>query len=271
MSKKKYDINSVDKVITCLTISNSKQYLIQFKEEKLPRLVNENEFAQSDIKLLNKKREKEDTPEKKPLKNKKKKNKKDTDGSFSFSLLNKSTKKEKNNKKSKSDLEEEEVNNKKKKNNSKNKKAKKNYNKENKKNNLKKEYNDDSSDNNENDSDNHNNNENDNENNDNNSSENDNIKDNDHVSDTNSDNRGEMKKTKLYERDGVLLEDTPIKILNVGYKNRNDKTLYCLVKWKQTDNIRILDSIIETNKIKKTYPELLIEFYENRIIFLEEK
>ena len=59
--------------------------------------------------------------------------------------------------------------------------------------------------------------------------------------------------------------------MNVGKKNKNDKKLYYLVKWKQTnDKIRILDSIIETNKINKKNPELLIDYYESKIIFLDE-
>jgi len=71
-----------------------------------------------------------------------------------------------------------------------------------------------------------------------------------------------------FERDGTLLDDVPVKILNVGTKNRNDTNLFCLVRWKQTNkDIRISDSIIDINKIKKACPELLIDFYESKIIF----
>ena len=84
-----------------------------------------------------------------------------------------------------------------------------------------------------------------------------------------SENKNETIKTKFFEREGVLLEDTPVKIINVGYKNRNDKTLYSLVKWKQKENIKILDSIIENKKIRQIYPELLIDYYESKIVFLE--
>ena len=72
-----------------------------------------------------------------------------------------------------------------------------------------------------------------------------------------------------YEREGVLLTDKPLKILNVGYKNRTDKTLYCLVEWEQQQNINILESIVECDKIKKQYPLLLLEFYESKLIFLD--
>jgi len=71
-----------------------------------------------------------------------------------------------------------------------------------------------------------------------------------------------------FERDGTLLDDVPVKILNVGTKNRNDTNLFCLVRWKQTNkDIRISDSIIDIKKIKKACPELLIDFYESKIIF----
>jgi len=84
-----------------------------------------------------------------------------------------------------------------------------------------------------------------------------------------SENKNEIKKNKKFERPGVLLEDEPLRILNVGYKDINDKTLYSLVEWKQQPNIRILDSIIENKKIKQTCPELLIDYYESKIVFLE--
>jgi len=84
-----------------------------------------------------------------------------------------------------------------------------------------------------------------------------------------SENKNEIKKNKKFERPGVLLEDEPLRIINVGYKDINDKTLYSLVEWKQQPNIRILDSIIENKKIKQTCPELLIDYYESKIVFLE--
>ena len=85
-----------------------------------------------------------------------------------------------------------------------------------------------------------------------------------------SESQSKKEKTKKYERQGVLLEDTPKEILNVGYKNKNDKTLYSLVRWKQSKNIQILDSIVENKKIRQIYPQLLIDFYESKIIFLED-
>ena len=75
---------------------------------------------------------------------------------------------------------------------------------------------------------------------------------------------------KLYEREGSLIQDVPLEILNVGLKNRNEKNLYSLVRWKQPANIKLLDSIVENNRIKKEYPNLLIDYYESKIIFLDE-
>ena len=74
---------------------------------------------------------------------------------------------------------------------------------------------------------------------------------------------------KFYEREGSLLQDIPIKVINVGYKNRSEKKLYCLVKWKQKEKIRILDSIVECEKMKKDYPLLLLDFYESKLVFLD--
>ena len=77
---------------------------------------------------------------------------------------------------------------------------------------------------------------------------------------------------KLYEREGKLLVDKPKKILNVGYKNRSEKKLYCLVEWEQNEEyIRIIDSIIECDRIKKEYPYLLLDFYESKLVFLDEE
>ena len=59
-------------------------------------------------------------------------------------------------------------------------------------------------------------------------------------------------KTKDFERKGVIFVDSPLKILNVG-KIKNDNSLYCLVKWKQTnDEIRILNSLVDTKKNEKS-------------------
>ena len=74
---------------------------------------------------------------------------------------------------------------------------------------------------------------------------------------------------KLFEREGSLLQDIPINVINVGYKNRSEKKLYCLVKWRQKENIRILDSIVECEKMKKEYPLLLLDFYESKLVFLD--
>ena len=74
---------------------------------------------------------------------------------------------------------------------------------------------------------------------------------------------------KMFEREGSLLQDIPISVINVGYKNRSEKKLYCLVKWRQKENIRILDSIVECEKMRKEYPLLLLDFYESKLVFLD--
>jgi len=76
-------------------------------------------------------------------------------------------------------------------------------------------------------------------------------------------------RSKKLQREGYLSNDIPLKIINVGYKNRSERKLYCLVEWKQQENIRILDSIVECEKIKEKYPYLLLDFYESKLIFLD--
>ena len=85
----------------------------------------------------------------------------------------------------------------------------------------------------------------------------------------NDSNNSEIQ-TKDFEREGFIYEDSPLKILNVG-KIKNDNSLYCLVKWKQTnDEIRILNSLVDTKKMRKRYPNLLIDYYESKITFLDD-
>lgn len=74
---------------------------------------------------------------------------------------------------------------------------------------------------------------------------------------------------KLFEREGVLSIDIPSKIINVGYRNRSERKLYCIVEWEQKENIKILDSIVECEKIREKYPYLLLDFYESKLIFLD--
>ena len=76
-------------------------------------------------------------------------------------------------------------------------------------------------------------------------------------------------KNKKLQREGYLSNDVPLKIINVGYKNRSERKLYCLVEWKQKENIKILDSIVECEKIREKYPYLLLDFYESKLIFLD--
>ena len=69
-------------------------------------------------------------------------------------------------------------------------------------------------------------------------------------------------------RDGTLLTESPKKIVNVAYKNRSEKKLYCMVEWEQQKDIEILDSIVEYEKIKEEYPKLLVDFFESKLVFL---
>ena len=252
MSKNKE--NNIEEVLSKIVLNDDLHYLIKFKGEKKHKLVEKNRLTKSEIKLcenilLNKKRKISDDI---------------------FSEKSKSIKKiKKGNIKRKDDLEKSKSSKKQKKTNNKkdddesynnltissfsniktkSKKYKKEYNKEN--NNRYNNKNSSSED----DSDNIS----------------ENKRKNEKISDSENKNESEMKQTKLFERQGILLEDTPKEILNVGYKNRNDKTLYSLVKWEQYKNIKILDSIVENKKIRQAFPQLLIDFYESRIMFLDE-
>ena len=77
--------------------------------------------------------------------------------------------------------------------------------------------------------------------------------------------------TAFNEREGKLLYETPKKVLNVGYKNRSDKKLYCLVEWKQVGKVLILDSIVECERLKENYSNLLLDFYESKLVFLDDE
>ncbi len=277
MSKKNFiNLKDIEEILDNFKNENINNYIIKFKGENIPRLVTEKELSSSDqekIKsLLNKKRnkEEEDSTEKtlkiRPLKNYGKNNYQRNKDQSSFNCSSSSNKKinKTYNKKNKNDIDKNnnsysrmkdtkfESNNRnyyKKDNNNYYKKDNNNYYKKKSENESKSKSESDS---------------NEDEPNSNNSSD-----DREEYSKEYSKER-KMKKTQQYEREGVLLEDIPKRILNVGYKNRNDKTLYCLVEWRQREAIRILDSIIETKKIKATYPNLLIDFYESKLVFLDD-
>ena len=86
---------------------------------------------------------------------------------------------------------------------------------------------------------------------------------------TNNRNLKNYIRSNKLQREGYLSNDIPLKIINVGYKNRSERKLYCLVEWKQQENIRILDSVVECEKIREKYPYLLLDFYESKLIFLD--
>ena len=80
----------------------------------------------------------------------------------------------------------------------------------------------------------------------------------------------EFKEDNKQFREGVLINDNPKKIVNVGVKNRNEKTLYCMVEWEQNPEIEILDSIVKYDKVKEKYPKLLLDFFESKLVFLDD-
>ena len=70
---------------------------------------------------------------------------------------------------------------------------------------------------------------------------------------------------------GELGVDEPLEIVNVGRMNRTDKTLYCEIKWKMSKNgIQKDNTIIKTSDFLLFYPKLLINYYESKIIFMQE-
>ena len=228
--------NNIEEIITKITLNDKINYLIKYKDEKYHKLVEEDNLSTLEKKYcenyyLNKKRRENNLSEKTKSSKFTNKIKKDKDDDDDDD--------ENNNNLSNSSyysLSNKKETKKKKNNN----KIKKEENKENKDKNKNKNK----------------------------------DKDKEIFKERNKINKSENKyeiKTKIFEREGILLEDKPMEIINVGYKNRNDKNLYSLVKWKQNDSIRILDSIIENTKIRKVCPELLIDFYESKILFLDDK
>jgi len=250
MSKDKN--NNIEEIITKITLNDKVNYLIKYKDEKYHKLVEEDNLSTSEKKYcenyyLNKKRRENNILEKtksSKFTNKIKKDKDDDDDDEDDDENNNN-----NNNNNLSISSYNSLSNKKETKKKKNKnKIKKEENKENKDKNKNKDKDKDK--------------------------DKDKGKDKEIFKERNKINKSENKyelKTKIFEREGILLEDKPVEIINVGYKNRNDKNLYSLVKWKQNDSIRILDSIIENTKIRKVCPELLIDFYESKILFLDDK
>jgi hypothetical protein len=289
MSQKKSIYNKIEKIETNL----GENYIIKFKGESIPRLVRSSELSSLDIEkikssLLNKKRNKEEdestekTLKIRPLKNNSKRNSYESNKNCSSSSNRNINKAQ--NKKNKNNIDKNNIDNNNNNNYSNmhkiNPKKEENFRENNNKKIFNK-HNDDNSynyrnkyknENSQNESYNSSDNNYSDENNSNNNYSNENNSNSNYNSSNEKSSKREIIKNKLFEREGVFLEDTPKRILNVGYKNRDDKTLYCLVEWQQqSDNIRILDSIIENKKIKKKYPNLLIDFYESRLVFLEDE
>ena len=70
---------------------------------------------------------------------------------------------------------------------------------------------------------------------------------------------------------GEIGVDEPLKIVNVGKLSKNDKNLYCEIKWKASKNgIQKNNTIIKTSEFLVFYPKLLINYYESKIIFEQE-
>ena len=230
--------NNIEGVITKIILNDTLHYLIKYRGIKLPQLLEENKLTQNEKNiceksLLNQKRKKSDSDK--------------SDIGISKSSINNKQKIDKNNKKknimndsyysfSFSNPKTKYTKNKKEKIVKEYCGQEKSY--KNKKNNIMKEK----------------------------------IKDNEKKSDKNRETitKNEAKNKTVSERDGVLFKDTPMKIINVGYRNKENKTLYSLVRWKQSGSARILDSIVENTKIRKECPDLLIDYYESKIIFLED-
>ena len=77
--------------------------------------------------------------------------------------------------------------------------------------------------------------------------------------------------TEIKYEKGNLENDEPLKIVNVGRINKNDKSLYCEVEWKISEKgIQKDNTLIKTKDFLIYYPKLLIDYYESKIIFMQE-
>ena len=67
---------------------------------------------------------------------------------------------------------------------------------------------------------------------------------------------------------GSLKNDSPLKIMGLR-SNKNDKNdLECLVSWKtKLNKQKVNDSVVNSKEIRTKYPELLLDFYEDRLKF----
>lgn len=66
---------------------------------------------------------------------------------------------------------------------------------------------------------------------------------------------------------GSLERDSPLKILAMRAKETNKRDLECLVTWKNKQQT-LQDSVVEGKELRVKYPQLLLDFYEDRLKFI---
>lgn len=80
------------------------------------------------------------------------------------------------------------------------------------------------------------------------------------------------RKTNNESADGVLGKDYPIRIVSAKRHASLPKELICEIEWKtRPDGIKPNNTYLTNEIIKNSNPMLLIEFYEDRLVFPERK
>ena len=80
------------------------------------------------------------------------------------------------------------------------------------------------------------------------------------------------RKTNNESIDGVLGKDNPIRIVSAKRHPSLPKELICEIEWKtRPDGIKPNNSYLTNDILKNSNPMLLIDYYEDRLVFPERK
>jgi hypothetical protein len=70
---------------------------------------------------------------------------------------------------------------------------------------------------------------------------------------------------------GSIDKNSPLKVIGLKPKDKENNVLECLVKWKNKGKEVIQDSIVDAKEIRERFPKLLLDFLEERIKFISNK
>ena len=66
---------------------------------------------------------------------------------------------------------------------------------------------------------------------------------------------------------GCFEKNSPLKIIGIREKEKNKKELECLITWKLSGKQKVIDSVKDGTDVRDKCPQLLLDFYEERLKF----